>query len=320
MNTPAASLQRRCPGLPAEWVNGWLAAVGATVLDPQLELHWSTGPSPVAVMRHPLLDPAEAIAAAWPDTTRIAEMPLAANRAGCITLNKNDKRSVAVEAFTERVSATRGHRDAWTLTSTITDLETHNGAVNHGPFDAAGPGTIKWLHHRLTKVHAHTPNTLPELVKAVSETLDGISLPSPNENGLGFDFYRIPDRARHGISNQTHPLVEVLAFFGLALLPVRGDGIRRPEFHRARQRGHDIATNRGFLWPAWSQPLNRYAIDALLDQWHRTWLNPQQHHRRTAATWRQLGIHAAWRTTPYQPASSSDNTRGFNSELVTARS
>ena len=25
--------QLTCPGLPADWINGWLAAVGATVLD-----------------------------------------------------------------------------------------------------------------------------------------------------------------------------------------------------------------------------------------------------------------------------------------------
>ena len=31
----------RCPGLPASWVNGWLAAVGVTVLDSRIRLHWT---------------------------------------------------------------------------------------------------------------------------------------------------------------------------------------------------------------------------------------------------------------------------------------
>ena len=30
-----------CPGLPASWINGWLAAVGATVLDSRIRLHWT---------------------------------------------------------------------------------------------------------------------------------------------------------------------------------------------------------------------------------------------------------------------------------------
>ena len=35
-----------CPGLPASWINAWLAAVGATVLDPRLRLHWTRGGTP----------------------------------------------------------------------------------------------------------------------------------------------------------------------------------------------------------------------------------------------------------------------------------
>lgn len=30
-----------CPGLPASWINAWLAAVGATVLDSGIRLHWT---------------------------------------------------------------------------------------------------------------------------------------------------------------------------------------------------------------------------------------------------------------------------------------
>ena len=36
-------------GLPAEWINGWLAAVGATVLDARIRLHWMTDGVPLAV-------------------------------------------------------------------------------------------------------------------------------------------------------------------------------------------------------------------------------------------------------------------------------
>ena len=39
-----------CPGLPADWINGWLAAVGATVLDARIRLHWTTEGTPLAVL------------------------------------------------------------------------------------------------------------------------------------------------------------------------------------------------------------------------------------------------------------------------------
>ena len=43
-----------CPGLPAEWVNGWLAAVGTTVLDPEIQLSWTPDRSAIAVLHHPV--------------------------------------------------------------------------------------------------------------------------------------------------------------------------------------------------------------------------------------------------------------------------
>jgi len=39
-----------CPGLPASWLNGWLAAIGLLVLEPRLRLSWTSDPSPVAVL------------------------------------------------------------------------------------------------------------------------------------------------------------------------------------------------------------------------------------------------------------------------------
>ena len=39
-----------CPGLPAHWVNAWLAAVGATRLEPRLRLRWTLDSLPRAVL------------------------------------------------------------------------------------------------------------------------------------------------------------------------------------------------------------------------------------------------------------------------------
>lgn len=311
-------MSRECPGLPAEWINGWLAAIGTTVFDSEMKLSWTSDPSPIAVLHHPRKDPATVVAEAWPDKGRLEEMPLARDRQGCAPI----ERQVPVEVFVERVNATRGHLDAWTLTSSLTDLALDSGKAAHAPFDPAGPGTIKWLHHRLVKVNRHIPQEDPaELIESVARALDGISAPV-EDNGLGFDISRIPDRANErGGLILVEPVIEVLAFFGLALLPVRGDGIQRRQ-ERARQRGCGIGGRREgvFVWPAWSQPLDRWGIDALMDAWHQTW-KPRKAGgalpwRTSKSEWEKLGVHAGWETQPYRPTASADSTRGFSSRRI----
>ena len=307
---------RRCFGLPAEWVNGWLAAVGATVLDPETKLSWTSGPSPIAVLHHASNDPASAVSLAWPDRDRLEKMPLAQDYEGCATM----ERKVPAEVFAERVCVSRRHRDAWTLTSTLTDLAIENGKAAHAPFDPAGPGPIKWLHHRLLKVHSHIPDDPEGINISVTQALDGTSIPV-GDNGLGFDISRLPDRAHEGGGNiMVNPVVEVLAFFGLALLPTRGDGVRKQE--RARQRGHGIGGRQEgvFVWPAWSHPLDLWGIDALLDAWHQTWRPHKEDKgfewRTSHPDWDRLGIHAGWETIPYRRTANADSTRGFSSERI----
>lgn len=308
---------RECPGLPGEWINGWLAAVGTTVLDPDMRLSWTSGPSPIAVLRHPDTDPAVALSEAWPSRRRLEEMPLARDFEGSDPL----ERQVPIETFGERVGLSRGHQDSWTLTSSLTDLAIDSGKASHAPFDPAGPGTIKWLHHRLLKVCNHiAQEDIDELASAIKDAIDGLSLPVV-DNGLGFDIFRLPDRAREGVRIMVEPVVEVLAFFGLALLPVRGDGLRQRHV-RVRQRGHGIGGRRenAFVWPAWSQPLDRWGIDALLDAWHQTWTPHQAEEgmewRTRHLDWERLGVHAGWATRPYKPTASADSTRGFSSVRI----
>ena len=309
---------RECPGLPAEWINGWLAAVGITVIVPKIKLSWTQGASPIAVLHHPDSDPKVTVSRAWPTRDRIEQMPLAREYKDCAAR----ERQVPVEVFAERVGASRGHPDAWTLTSTLTDLAIEAGKASHAPFDPAGPGTIKWLHHRLLKVHSHIPHDDPAGIDSVvTEALDGLSIPV-SDNGLGVDISRLPDRAHDGGGNiMVEPVVEVLAFFGLAMLPVRGDGINRRQ-ERVRQRGHGIGGRREgvFVWPAWGQPLDRWGIDALLDSWHKS-LKPRRaadgsFRGGTRADWDRFGVHAAWETRPYRPTASADSTRGFSSERI----
>ncbi len=74
--------QVTCPGLPAEWINGWLAAVGATVLDARIRLHWMTDGVPLAVLSSAEIDPVDALVESWPDIALLSDLPIAENWKG----------------------------------------------------------------------------------------------------------------------------------------------------------------------------------------------------------------------------------------------
>ena len=300
--------QLTCDGLPAGWINGWLAAVGATVLDARIRLHWSTD-SNRAVLSTADVDVLDALVESWPSEEELAGLPIAEHWHGPEVL----RRKVDVDAFAKRARAARNHPRSWTLSSTMTDLcVDKNGEVAHAPFDPPGPGTIKWLHHRLLKVYQHialSPARLPERIRAslMGET------ERVQDNGLGFDQTRLgsqPDRSDRWID----PVVEVLAFFGLAVLPMRGrasDGrLGRSVAWDGRQRGWQQSPGargaRRFQWPAWGQPLDADGIDALLDTWSSA----------RKGQWPLTGVHAAWRTVAFQAKNQRDATRAFGAERL----
>ena len=295
-----------CPGLPASWVNAWLAGIGVTVLDRRIRLHWTAEDAPVAVLSSVELDPIEALVESWPNATFLRGLPIAEHWNGAGEL----KRKVSVDGFVARVRAARGHPRAWTLSSTMTDLSIdRNGEVAHAPFDPAGPGTTKWLHHRLLRVHEATGPVCEERLRS---SLFGQANRVRN-NGLGFDCTRLGSLA-DASDPWIEPVVELLAFFGLAVFPLRGRGVdRRLGRHRnpdERQRGWRSVPGskepRRFVWPAWQQPLDTAGVDALLDHW-----NPWR-----KQTWASLGIHAAWRSVRYQRRGSADNTRAIGAEML----
>ena len=295
--------QVQCPGLPADWVNAWLAAVGITVLDQRIRLHWTTTSSPVAVLSAVGCDPIEALIEAWPDTAFLSELPIAETWRGTTAI----KRKVPVEAFRERARVARGHRHAWALSSTMTDLcVDQDGEVAHAPFDPPAPRGA-YLHQRLVKVHKHVDPSATH----IQDALRGQPV-LVKDNGLGFDQGRLASSS-DTTDPLTNPVVEVLAFFGLCLLPVRGAGTDRRLDGRAniseQQRGFmpfKVGERHKFHWPAWNRPLDRDGIDAILDSWEPT----------RQAGWPLLGIHSAWQSVQYQNQGSLDSTRAFGSERL----
>ena len=294
-------ISRMCPGLPGNWINGWLAAVGATVLDSRIRLHWTDGGTPVAVLSAGETDPLAALAESWPDRALLEDLPIAEQWVGAASV----PRTVSVGAFVQRARAARGHRYSWALSSTLTDLHLDKGGdVSHARFDPAGPGTIKWLHHRLLKVHKHVDPSVERLEEALRR---GIRV---NDNGLGFDITRLGSLADSS-DKWVNPVVEVLAFFGLAILPVRGRGtdarLGGSFRNRAAQRGWlQDGRDRRFFWPAWRQRLDQLGIDALMDAWV-----PER-----KPTWPLVGVHAGWRILPYVNRGSGDRTQAFGSERL----
>ncbi len=296
-----------CPGWRASWINAWLAGVGATVLDERIRLSWTTDGEPVAVLSCEGIDPVEALVESWPTEETLSRLPIAEEWEGSLKL----QRKVPVEAFIERAQVARSDARAWALSSTMTDLSVDKqGEVAHAPFDPAGPGTIKWLHHRLLKVHQHLDKPAKQLRGSAHGQSERVK-----DNGLGFDQTRLGS-----LEDKTDPwvdaVVETLAFFGLAILPMRGEGaderLGRSATMFARQRRQRGwrqiagAKERHFCWPAWNQPLDADGVDALLDAW-----NPER-----KQSWARLGVHAGWRTEPYEARGSSDSTRAFGSKRL----
>ena len=309
-----------CPGLPADWLNAWLASVGLLVLEPRLRLGWTPDANPAAVLTTDgEADPLTLAADAWPQLERLAAMPIAEHARERLDMN----RTVPLEVFRQRAELARGHVDGWTLSSTVTDLCVDVAAestVRHAPLDPKGPGTIKWLHHRLLKSHSLVENPS----EAVIATLRGHGK-RVVANGLGFDATRISGLADDTV-NLVDPVIEVLAFFGLRLLPMRGDGVEvgrsgtRNRF-ATRQRCWSLDPNQPsriqhMTWPAWTRPLDLSAIDALLDVWADLSIRSTRSRRTPRAALSRLGIHAAWQTRPYQKRGSGDTTVGFTSTAV----
>jgi hypothetical protein len=275
------------PGLPADWLNGWLAAVGVAALLHDVRLSWSDDAAPVARFHHCEDTPlARRIAMAMPDEVALRGLVLASL-----------SRKVTLRDFQAAAERSRSLADA-SLSFSVTDLIADRRIERvdlHGPFDPPAPQG-KTLLDRVLDCRRRVE---ADLDRRIDDTLAGTGI-REKANGLGFDIRRIPSGVQPDASVMVDPVVECLCFAALPLFPLRGNGsarLQRGWTGRAGQRG-------AFRWPVWSEPLNVWAIDALLDRFY------------AGGDTRLLGVTGAFATVPFQRKGSSDVTRGYASERV----
>lgn len=244
--------QVAAPGWTADWLNAWLAAIGATVLVDGLRLHWSDEVKPHAVFTTDRDDPlAEVLAAAMPSREELDRYALATRLEGC---SHDLKRNVTTAVYQERAAYAREHCDA-SLGMVLSDLgDDARGAVQASAFYKGGTGGSPTIHSRLLDVLSYVDSS------TIDRSLMGV-LPRVQKFGLGFDTRRFIDPS-YAVETRgwVDPVIEAFAFFGLLLFPVRGNG------KRVRTRGWRVREREEvFEWRTWHVPLTSIGIDTLLD-------------------------------------------------------
>lgn len=318
-------------GLWAGWLNAWLASIGVLRLLPDARLRWDGRGSPRAVYAGVDRELAEAVAAAMPTVADLDRLVIARHRAGCAEF----PRTVSREAYRERAAIARANPGDWSLAATVTDLVPDDEIV-HGPFDPAVPKGLT-LYERVRTCRAKLPSDPASLVAAVASTLAGRGR-RVQANGLGFDVTRSSPGVDASAEVMVDPVIECLAFEGLQLFPMRGDGERAGGF----QRGFTSSASRrgAFRWPAWRQPLDLWGADALLDQVASDLPPPWAARRperqldalldqvasaparegsvteRVAGRLRRLGVTAVFGSVYQRPRGSADTYRAYGAERL----
>jgi hypothetical protein len=288
-------------GLSADWLNGWLAAVGATVLVPGLQLSWTRDDPPHAVFTpdDPRSDVAATIAHHVPSVERMEEWVAAGL-----------PQKLSMGEFREAAAQARRSQD-WSLGLLTTDATTEAAEgkpLATGPFNVGAPrGETLYTRLRACRNKLRDGD---ELAEAVAATLRGQGRRHP-VNGLGFDYRRFPASVPSEGEKQVDPVVEVLCYFGLVLHPVYASN------DRLTQRGWRGAASRlrTFCWPAWTEPLDRWAIDALLDHVYRDVARPGRDDAHLPVSWKLRSVSGLFGTVPYRQQGQSKVTNAVDDAM-----
>jgi hypothetical protein len=284
-------------GWQADWLNAWLAAVGVTRLLSNARLSWSDDAVPHAMFYCDHDDFEAALLDALPTLEQLEQLPIA--RRHPLAMLEFPRKVTRLE-LKDRAELARSQRDG-SLESSVTDLvEVAAGECSHGPFD---PPMQKGItgYERLLEMRRELPNDSTEMITA---TLSGKPV-RVQKNGLGFDFRRFATGIQAKADVWVDPVIEFLCFYGLQLFPVRGSLTSKTT--RQRRWVSASSDSNAFTWPVWEQPLDVWAIDALLDQ---VWPDCQADLRCT------LGVHGMYGTLARVPKGQSDANRGYASERL----
>lgn len=297
-------------GLPADWLNAWLAAIGITVLVPEARLGWTDDYVPKAVLSWPGDDDLpNLIATHLPSVDDLEQLTIAG-------LPQNIER----DQYREAAARARQDHDL-SLGVITTDLGTQpqKNTLPNGPFNVGAPRG-ETVFRRLRACRRALDNGA-SLGEQVTDVLNGRGR-RVKLNGLGFDYRRIAAPVAGEADKLVDPVVECLCYHGLLLHPMGGDGTNQ------RQRGWfgSPRRRRGFVWPSWKPELDRWSIDALLDVIYgdtarmaatsgapRTSLAPQL---KLPAAWRRLGAAGLYGHVPFRQTGASDATRGYATERL----
>lgn len=273
------------PGLPIDWINGWLAAVGITVLLPDVHLSWTDDPLPLARLHGDALP--ERLLTALPTVEEIKTLPV--GRAS---------HNVGLDEFEALADDARASRDPYVPTL-VTDL-VRGPDAKRSDFNpvarTAGEGLL--ARYERCRNAVMSADQIEATLVGAGRRVQG--------NGLGFDFRRLHAAQYPGDPELfVDPVVESLCFAALPMFPVRGSG-RDWQQTRGWLRVNGVGQRR-FVWAAWSGALDRWAIDALMDAVHRSiW----------PTGLRRLGVTSVFETVRFARRGKSDVSAGYASRRL----
>lgn len=319
---------RHCPGWRADHLSGWLAAVGATVLADGLTLAWTREASPYALVGHPDNDPIKVLSDVWPSVEKWRRLPLPLHPDPGATTQKRSLYRPDWEHWTDLARRTRiHHSDGLLPSATHTDVVSEKVSNKPIPSPATGPiagrGTRgRSAHHKaqFAVAAAQPPDEMIERSAAgrlprSARVTKGKTKGKKGIDGWGVDPYRLmPSEA--GGEPTVEPVIETLTLWGLAMLPVTATGNVRVT---RRGRITNVPEPDILVWPAWSQPLDRHGIDALLDAWRERWRYDDTHSgvgKPSTAIAKRLGVTVAWRSRRIESGEGQPPDKGYASELI----
>ncbi len=285
------------PGWQSDWLNAWLAALGVTRLLSNARLAWSEDVVPHAIFYIEESDFAATLASAFPTEDALNQLAVARSHPKA---EFEFPRKVTRKECADRAALARCSHDG-SLEALVTDLvESKISECADGPFNPPMQRGIT-LYERLLDMRRALE---PDASQMTADSLRGVGS-RVQKNGLGFDIRRFPTGAQASADVWVDPVIEFLCFYGLLLFPVRGT--TKDRIGRQRRWLEVPSKSHAFTWPVWNQPLDVWAIDALLDM---VW--PESAAKRNAI----LGVQGMYGTVALKPKSSSDVSRGYGSERL----